>query len=298
MPADPSRATLRAAAAAAALAYFIWGVVPLYFKWLAVVPAAEIIAHRILWSVPFIGLLLLAARRLGVLAGYLRQPRLLAVLAASMALLTVNWLVFVWAVNADRVLETSLGYFINPLVSILIGFLLLGERLRFWQRVAVALAAVGVANQVWQIGALPWVSLVLAVTFALYGLLRKRAPVDALNGLLIETLIATPLAAGYLFWAAAQGPLAFGARGTGTDVLLALSGPVTAVPLMLFAFGARRLRLATMGFLQYIAPTLNFLMAVFVFREPLGCGQLLTFVLIWAGLAVYTADALRNGQRS
>lgn len=298
MPVEPSAAALRAAAASAALAYFIWGVVPLYFKWLAVVPAAEIIAHRILWSVPFIGLLLLAARRLGVLAAYLRQPRLLAVLASSMALLTVNWLVFVWAVNADRVLETSLGYFINPLVSILIGFLLLGERLRFWQRVAVALAAAGVANQVWQIGALPWVSLVLAATFALYGLLRKRAPVDALSGLLIETLIATPLAVAYLFWAAAQGPLAFGARGAGIDVLLALSGPVTAVPLMLFAFGARRLRLATLGFLQYIAPTLNFLLAVFVFHEPLGGGQLLTFVLIWVGLAVYSADALRSGQRS
>lgn len=295
MNAAPSRAEPGAAAASAILAFLIWGAVPLYFKQLAAVPATEIVAHRVLWSVPFILALLLATRRLAGLRLHAANPRLLGMLALSAALMIGNWLTFVWAVNADRVIEASLGYFINPLVSMCLGYLVLGERLRPVQVAAVALAVAGVANQVWQLGALPWVSLLLAFSFAFYGLLRKRLPVDAVSGLFIETLLAAPAALAYLAWAAAHGPLAFGRHGWGLDALLAAAGPVTAVPLMLFAAGARHLSLSALGFLQFIAPTLTFLLAVLVFREPLGSGQLITFMLIWSGLGLYTADALRAG---
>jgi chloramphenicol-sensitive protein RarD len=192
------------------------------------------------------------------------------------------------------VLETSLGYYINPLVSVFFAYAFLGERLRRLQVVALGLAALGVVNQVVALGALPWVSLVLAVSFAGYGLMRKRIPLDATSGLFYETLLGAPFAAAWLLWVAQQGGLSFGALGRETDALLAASGLVTAVPLVLFAAGARRLRLTTMGFLQYIAPTLTFLLAVFAFGEPFSARQGWTFVLSWAGLACYTLDLLRR----
>jgi chloramphenicol-sensitive protein RarD len=208
-----------------------------------------------------------------------------------------NWLVFVWAISAGRLIEASLGYFINPLVSVLLGRIFLGERLRPMQQAAVGLALAGVLWRVWQVGSLPWIALFLALTFGFYGLLRKRAPVDAISGLFVETLITAPIAVAWLLWLAAGDALQFGEDPL-VSALLPLAGVLTAVPLMLFAVGAQRLPLATVGFLQYVAPSLNFLLAVFVFREPFDLAQLVGFALIWAALAIYSADMLHASRRA
>lgn len=294
----PAAATLETRGALhASLAYMLWGAFPLYFKAVKHVPAAEIVVHRVVWSLAFVVLLLSVTRRFAGLAPLLRQPRMLGAMAVTTALVTGNWLIYVWSVNSNRVLETSLGYFINPLVSMLLGFLILGERLRPAQRVAVGLAALGVGNQVWQLGVAPWIPLGLAITFACYGLLRKRLEVDAATGLLVETLLATPVALAYLAWLWRNGQAAFAHIDRYTDFMLMLAGPVTAIPLMLFAAGARQLTLSTLGFLQYIVPTMTLLMAVFVFDEPFGTAQLATFGLIWAGLAIYSFDLWRKLRR-
>ena len=285
--------------AATLSAFIVWGLMPLYFRAVGSVPPFEIVAHRMLWSVLFLAGLLAFVPATGGLRGLgaiWRQPRLLATLALTALLTGSNWLVFVWSVDAGRVLEAALGYFINPLVSVLLGRLFLGERLRPLQRLAVAVAAAGVAWRVWELGSLPWIPLFLAGSFGLYGLLRKRAPVDAVRGLFVETLIVAPLAAAWLLWQAQRGALGFGADPL-IDALLPLAGVLTAIPLMLFAFGARRLPLATVGFLQYIAPSINLLVAVFVFGEPFDRAQLLSFGLIWTALAIYTVDLLRLAAR-
>jgi chloramphenicol-sensitive protein RarD len=268
--------------------------VPLYFSALRSVSPYEIIAHRVLWSMLFLALLLLLTRGFGEVRAVLRQPRMVAQLSLSSALVAGNWLTFVWAVNAGRLMETSLGYFITPQVNVLLGFVFLGERLRRPQWIAVMLAAAGVVNQVLLLGQLPWVALVLASTFGCYGLLRKQIQVGPVSGLLVETLVATPVAIGYLVYLTATGTLAFGQGRHGQDALLILLGVVTAVPLMLFAAGAQRLRLVTVGFLQYLAPTMTFLLAIFVFEEPLGLARAVTFLLIWAGIVVYAQDGWRQ----
>ncbi|THF61962.1 EamA family transporter RarD [Pseudothauera nasutitermitis] len=275
-------------------AFTIWGLAPLYFKAVASVPPMEVVAHRVIWSALFLAALLACWLGFGGLARLRAQPRLVGLLALTATLTGGNWLVFVWAISADRLLEASLGYFINPLVSVLLGRLFLGERLRPLQQLAVGLACAGVLWRIGQVGT-PWIALFLALTFGFYGLLRKRAPVDAATGLFVETLITAPLALGYLLWLGAAGTLSFG-HGAHTDWLLPIAGVLTAVPLMLFAVGAQRLPLSTVGFLQYLAPTLNFLIAVLVFREPFDAGQLIGFVLIWVALAVYSADMLRAGR--
>jgi chloramphenicol-sensitive protein RarD len=290
-PSAPSAA--RHGAIAAIAAYFIWGVAPLYFKAIHSVAAAEIIAHRVLWSAVLLAGVLLVLRQRAGIDLLRRQPRLILWLGLCTLLVTSNWLVYVWAVNAGRVLEASLGYFINPLVSVLLASLLLHERLRRAQWLAFGLAALGVVNQIVHVGALPWISLFLAVTFAIYGFLRKRLAIDAISGLFVETLLAAPLALLYLGHLAAAGQLAFLHQGNLTDLLLLSAGAVTSLPLVLFAYGARRLRLSTLGFLQYLAPSLMFLLGVTVFGEALDAGRLLTFVLIWMGLAVYSADVWR-----
>ncbi|HEY5762495.1 MAG TPA: EamA family transporter RarD [Rhodocyclaceae bacterium] len=292
-PTDATRDPHRGAYAAIA-AYLIWGLTPVYFKALAAVGAGEIIAHRVLWSVLLLAIVLLAARRRQGVEAIRRQPRLLLWLTLSAVLVTSNWLVYVWAVNAGRVLEASLGYYINPLVTVVLGALVIGERMSRWQRIAFALAALGVANQIVQVGALPWVALFLATTFALYGLLRKQLAIDPLTGLFVETLLLAPLALWYLAGLSASGELAFGQLGWRIDWLLVAAGLVTSLPLVLFAFGARRLRMATMGFLQYLAPTLMFGLGVLVYDEPFGAGRLTTFALIWAGLAIYSWEAWRR----
>jgi chloramphenicol-sensitive protein RarD len=292
--ADAARREARIGVACAASAYAIWGLVPLYFKAVAEVSAFEIIAHRVLWSLALLGVVLMLMRNRSGWDALRAAPALWGRVALATLFVTVNWLIFVWAVNAGRVLETSLGYYINPLVSILFAYLFLGERLRPLQMVALGCAALGVANQVVALGQLPWVSLALAVSFAAYGLMRKHIPLDATSGLFYETLIAAPVAAAYLAWTAMQGRMVFGTLGTGLDALIAFSGVVTALPLVMFAAGSRRLRLTTMGFLQYLAPTLSFALAVFAFGEPFTARHGWTFALIWSGLAFYTVDILRR----
>jgi len=284
---------------AALAAFCIWGLAPLYFRAIGTVPPFEIVAHRVLWSAILLAGLIALLPFTGGFArvrGVLVQPRLLGLLAFTALLTGSNWLVFIWAIDAGRLLEASLGYFINPLVSVALGALFLRERLRPLQAAAVAIACAGVGWRVWQLGSLPWIALFLAGTFGLYGLLRKRAPVEAASGLFIETLLVAPLALAWLVWVGQQGGLSFGS-GARTDWLLPLTGVITAVPLMLFAVGARRLPLATVGFLQYLAPSLNFLVAVLVFREPLDATQLVGFALIWFALAVYSFDLLRAARR-
>ena len=271
-------------------AYVIWGLFPVYFKLLESIPALEIITHRAIWSALFGAALLLVWKHPGWWRELLDNPRRLAVLGASGVLIASNWLVYVWAVNNGHMLEASLGYYINPLINVLLGLVVLRERLRPLQWVAVGLAALGVAQQVWQLGSLPWVSLVLALTFGFYGLIRKQAPVDALPGLVVETWMLLPLALGWLLLLA-DGPSAHLAFWTTPQALwLAAAGPITLVPLVCFNAAARHLPYATLGFLQYIAPTLVLLQAVLLFGEHLDCTRLVAFGCIWLALVVYSVD--------
>lgn len=274
-------------------AFFVWGVSPIFFKALSWVPAAEIVSHRVLWSV----LLLLAwigfQQGFGKLKAVFAQPRTLALLGLTTVLTASNWLIYVWAILAGHTVEASLGYFINPLLNVALGALVLRERLRPLQWAAVSLAALGVLSRIVMMGRLPWIALLLAGTFAAYGLLRKRAPVDSVNGLCVETLLALPVALIYLLWVG-LGEGLHGADKGWALLLLPAAGLLTTVPLALFTEGARRLPLSTLGLLQYMAPTLQFLCAVFVFREAFGPTQLASFALIWAGLALYSFDALRR----
>ena len=282
---------------AAALAYILWGLFPLYIKLVAHVPVLEIVLHRSLWALVFVLALLALRRQFGWLAPVLRQPRTLAIFGLSALLLGGNWLLYVWAVNNGRVLDASLGYFINPLVNVLLGFVVLHERPRPLQWAAVALAAGGVLWLAVGAGHVPWVSLLLAASFGFYGLLRKTAPLGAIEGLALETLLLGPLAAAGLLWLGASGQGHF-LQGDGrTDVLLLAAGPATAIPLLLFAYGARRVTLATLGLLQYLGPSIQFVLAVFLYHEPLGASRGVGFALIWAALALYSAESLRRMRR-
>ncbi|MCS3471667.1 chloramphenicol-sensitive protein RarD [Pseudomonas sp. JUb42] len=278
-------------------AYIIWGLFPIYFKLLASVPAVEIIVNRAIWSAISGSLLLLVWKHPGWWRELRDNPRRLAILAGSGTLIASNWLIYVWAVNNDRMVEASLGYFINPLVNVMLGMLLLRERLRPLQWLAVGLAVIGVAQQVWQVGSLPWVSLALALTFGFYGLIRKQAPVAALPGLVVETWILVPLALAWLLF----NPMAHSAQpefwSTSQALWLAAAGPITLVPLVSFNAAARHLPYTTLGFLQYIAPTLVLAQAVLLFNEHLAPATLVTFAFIWAGLAVYSVDAWFNLRR-
>lgn len=272
-------------------AYIIWGLFPLYFKAIQSVPALEIIVHRALWSALFGALLLLVWKHPGWLRELRDNPKRFGVLTASGMLIAGNWLVYVWAVNNGRMLEASLGYYINPLINVLLGMLILGERLRRLQWIAVLLAAIGVAQQIWQVGALPWVSLTLALTFGFYGLIRKQAPVAALPGLVVETWLLLPLAIGWLLLSpnAASTQAAF--WSTPEALWLVAAGPITLVPLVCFNAAARHLPYTTLGFLQYLAPTLVMLQAIFLFGEHFDPSKLVAFSFIWAGLAIYSVDA-------
>jgi chloramphenicol-sensitive protein RarD len=274
----------------AALAYFLWGLFPLYFRLLAEVAPLEVLAHRFIWSVAFLLLVLAGLRRWAWLGPALRSPRVLGLFALSATLLSVNWFVYIWAITEHRVLEASLGYFITPLANVLTGRLVLGERLRPAQWAAVALAALGVGWMTWQLGSLPWVALVLAASFASYGLARKTAPLGALEGLTIETLLLGPIGLAGLLWASQQGLAAFPLAGWDVKGLLIATGPVTAIPLLLFAAGARRIPLSVLGMLQYIGPTLQLMLGVWFFHEPFGGARVQGFVLIWCACAVFSAE--------
>lgn len=281
----------------AAAAYLLWGVFPIYFKALQHVAPLEILGHRIVWSLAVCAVLLLALRRLQWLADLRRQPRVLAWFVASSVLVAANWFVYIWAVNAGRVVDASLGYFINPLVNVLIGAAFLHERLRRAQWLAVAIAAAGVAWLTWQAGAVPWIGLVLALTFGLYGLLRKTAALGAIEGLSLETLLLTPVAAAYLLWLAHGGASGFVEADATTRLLLLAAGPVTAVPLLLFAAGARRIPFSTLGLLQYLGPSLQLLIGVWLYHEPFA-ERAPGYVLIWIALAIFSVEGLVQGWRS
>jgi chloramphenicol-sensitive protein RarD len=278
-------------------AYLAWGVSPIYFKALARVPPLEILAHRVIWSILLLAGLLAASRRLGPLRRVLADRRQIALLAGTATLLSVNWFIYIWAVNAGRLLEASLGYFVNPLVNVLLGVLFLGERLSVPQRWAVALASAGVGVLLLRLGTFPWVSLSLALSFGLYGLLRKRAAIGALEGLLVETAWLAPAALVFLLHLGASGNGAFGS-GPSTTALLVAAGAVTGIPLLWFNHGVARLRLSTIGLVQYLAPTTQFLLAVLAYREPFGSAHAAAFGFIWASLAVYSADALARSRRA
>lgn len=283
----------------ATLAFGIWGLFPLYFQFIAQVPPLEVVLHRSTWSLLLMLGVLAWQGRWAWLGETLRQPRRVALFAVSALLLAGNWLVYVMAVQTGRVAEASLGYFITPLVNVLLGVLVLRERLRVLQWVAVALAACAVLWLTWQAGRLPWIALTLACSFGLYGLMRKTAPLGALEGLVLENLLLAPLVLPALVWwtLTRDGVLAVGPPSQVGWLLL--SGPLTAAPLLFFAGGARRLKLATLGLVQYLAPTLQLLLAVAVFHEPFSPQRLFGFALIWSALALVSADALgwRPGRR-
>ncbi|MHC5057834.1 MAG: EamA family transporter RarD [Planctomycetota bacterium] len=296
---SPTRTTERSAltgVASAAGAFAIWGVLPVYWKALGAASAYEITAHRIVWALVTAAVLLTWTRRWGELTREIARPAGLAWTVVRSALLAGNWLVFVWGVNHGRVLECSLGYFINPLVSVLLGRVVLGERLRVAQIAAIALAAAGVVVLVLRATTVPWIALLLAGTFASYGLLRKTSRAESLPGLVGETAIAFVPAVGYLAWLEGSAGCAFIHAGARTTALLAGTGIVTALPLLMFAYGARRIDLTTVGFLQYLGPSVMFVLGVFAYGEQVK-GRLLTFALIWAGLAVFSWDGIAAQRR-
>jgi chloramphenicol-sensitive protein RarD len=275
------------------LAYGLWGIVPAYWKLLAGIDAVELIAHRAVWGLLAFVAIVLAAGQWTALRTAMRDRRTIAVMALSSALLAINWGVFVAATLHGYLLEASLGYFINPLVSIALGTLVLRERLRRLQWIAIVLATIGVAVMTWRTGRVPWVSLVLALTFGLYGLVRKTARVDAIVGSAIETFVLAPIGVVYL---AAIGGGVIVHASLDTALLIAACGFVTAVPLVLFTSAARRLPLSTVGFLQYLAPSGQFLLAVLAYGEPLAHARLVAFAWIWAGLVVFSIDLVRAGR--
>jgi chloramphenicol-sensitive protein RarD len=272
----------------ALFAYLLWGLLPFYMKAVQHLPLMEVIAHRIIWSVPIAGAVLIWLGSTADFKVSLRSPRMLGMAALTATLITVNWSIYVWAITVDRTVETALGYYINPLVNVVVGALLLGERLGRLQIVAVLLASVAVTILTVEQGTLPWVSLALAFSFAAYGFFRKTLPIGPSQGFLLEVLLLSVLAIGYVIWLQVNGESHFLTGSTHDTLLLIGCGPATAVPLLLFAFGAKLLRLSTIGIMQYIAPTMVFLIAVFVFHEPFGTAQALAFGLIWAALALYT----------
>ena len=278
-------------------AFIIWGLFPLYLKPLQAVGTLEVIAHRVAWSCVFIFILMLVRRELGQVRAVLTNPTLLWRLCVSAGLITINWVVYVFAVANGHVVETSLGYFINPLLNVLLGLLFLRERLNPAQWIAVGLATVAVLYMSVISGNPPWISLTLAGAFGLYGFVRKVIPVEALPGLAVETFLLLPVAAGYLIWLEVTGVGALGHSGGTIDALLVGSGPLTAVPLFLFAYGARLIPYSTMGVIQYLAPTLQLVLGLAVFGESLEHSRAVGLTLIWAGLAIYTIEGMWRTRR-
>nr|WP_184036797.1 EamA family transporter RarD [Chitinivorax tropicus] len=278
-------------------AYFCWGLFPLYWKPLQHVPALEILAHRVAWSLLLLAGVLTIRRHWSWLDGAVRTPRVLGGFLASSVLLSVNWFIYIWAVNAGHVVESSLGYFINPLISVLLGSLVLHERLRTAQLLAVSIAALGVIWLTVSLGKLPWIALALAVSFGMYGLLRKVASLGSLEGLSLETMLIGGPAVGFLLWSEWQGSGHFAHVDAFTNAMLLGSGVVTAIPLLLFGAGARQLTLTTLGLMQYIAPTLQFLIGVFVYHEPFNQDKLVGFGLIWLALLLFSGEGLWRSRK-
>lgn len=282
----------------ACAAYFIWGLLPLYLKALKHVPALEILMHRMVWSLVFLAVVLALKKHWTWIKPALADRKVIMRFVASAGVLSINWFIYIWAVNAGRVVDASLGYFINPLVNVMFGYFLLHERLRPAQWAAISVAAAGVLWLTVQAGQLPWIGLLLAASFGTYGLLRKTASLGALEGLSLETLLLTPFALAWLGWLVGHGQSGFVNGDAHTHWLLIAAGPITAIPLLLFAAGARRVPLSTMGFLQYITPSILALMGVFLYGEPFAGPRAVGFVFIWVALALYTAEGLWAGRRA
>jgi len=288
---------MRSGFPAALAAYGLWGLLPIFFKLLHHVGPFELVAQRVIWSLVLILILLAARRALGPLWAALSTPRLLLPLTASSLFIAINWTTYIWAVNDDHVIAASLGYFLNPLVNVALGVLVLKERLRRGQMLAIGVAAVGVAIMAAAALTTLWISIMLALSFAFYGLVRKLTPVAPMAGLGAETLILTPVALAYLGWLSGHGGLAFG-QDSFTTVMLVVSGAMTTVPLVLFAVAAHRLPMATLGLLQFVAPLLQFLCGVLLFGETLSHGQMVSFALIWLGLILFASDSMAAARRN
>ncbi|CDH31508.1 EamA family transporter RarD [Xenorhabdus bovienii] len=278
-------------------AYLIWGLAPIYFKTIQQVPPDEIVSHRVIWSVFFMVLLLTLTRHWRKVWAVARQPKKLLLLGITAFTIASNWLVYIWAVNNGHLLEASLGYFINPLVNVLFGMIFLGERFRRMQWVAVGLAFTGVLIQLWQFGSIPVVGLYLAMTFAVYGLIRKKLGVDAQTGMMIETVWVFPVAMVYLLCFTSSPTSNMLDNTLSLNMLLIAAGIITTVPLLFFTAAAAHLRLSTLGFFQYLGPTLMFLLATLVYGEQIGPERLITFGFIWAALILFTLDALYTQHR-
>jgi len=275
-------------------AYIVWGVQPIFMKMVAHIPAAEVVAHRILWAVPIAGVVLLLLGRTADLKAAFRSPRTLLMAAITASLITANWAIYTWAIAANRAVETALGYYINPLVSVLMGAVLLGEKFTVPQMLSLGLATVAVVVLTVETGGLPWVSLSLALSFAIYGYLRKTLPIGPSQGFFLEVLILCLPCLAYIVWLQMRGGGHFLPSAPNDMLLLLICGPVTATPLLLYAFGAKLLRLSTLGLMQYIAPSIVLLIAVFVFKEPFDGTRAMAFGLIWLALVIYTWSMLRN----
>ncbi len=278
-------------------AYLLWGVFPIYWKWLHTVPAQQILAHRMVWSLIFVAGLMVLQHDRDWLRQVLRQRKTLLVYILAAILLSGNWFIYIWAVNAGYIVETSLGYFINPLVSVLMGVILLKEKLRQRQAVAVILAGVGVVYLTFNYGRLPWIALALAFSFATYGLLKKTAPLSATRSFTLETMVMFLPALAFLVVQEVHGTGTFGHQGWLVTLLLVLAGPVTSIPLILFGVAARRIPLSMIGFLQYLAPTLQFLIGVFIYHEDFPPSRILGFSLIWLALLIYSLDSVLNSRK-
>jgi chloramphenicol-sensitive protein RarD len=272
--------------------FLLWGLFPLYFKLLQDVGPFDIVLQRVFWSLIFLVIVLTWRRQWDWLADVVRKPRVLLGFLSSALLLTGNWTMYVWAVNSDRIIDASLGYFMSPLLSVLFGYLILKEKLRPLQWLAVVLALAAVLWLTWANGRLPWIGLIIAATFASYGLLRKTGRLEALPGLALETMLLSPLVMGVLVVMALQGHNAFVQAGLASQALLVLSGPVTAIPLLMFAAAARRIPLSLLGLLQYITPTMQLLTGIFIYDEPFSGTRMTGFMVIWAALAVYSLEGL------
>ncbi|UAB70414.1 EamA family transporter RarD [Vibrio sp. SCSIO 43132] len=279
-------------------AYTMWGIAPIYFKALEQVPALEILSHRVIWSFVFLAILLQAGRHWHSVVSVFKRPKTFGLLAVTGLLVGINWLIFIWAVNADHMLDASLGYYINPLLNVLLGMMFLGERLRKLQWLAVFLAAIGVLVQLVVFGSVPIVAIALAFSFGFYGLLRKKINMDAQTGLFIETLVMLPAAAIYVFFIASSATSDMSNNSLSLNLLLFAAGIVTTLPLLCFTGAATRIKLSTLGFFQYIGPSLMFLLAVLVYGEAFTLDKAVTFGFIWGALLVFSIDGIRNSKKS
>ncbi len=281
----------------AASAFFLWGVLPVYWKLLDSVPSSEILLHRVVWALVFVAVLLTWQRRWSWLRPALANRRIMFTFIATAMLIAINWFTYNWAINAGYIIDTSLGYFITPLFSVFLGVMLLGERPLFWQQVALVFAGLGVLYLTIMYGAFPWIALTLTITFGLYGLLRKLASLSALEGLTLETMLLSIPAVVAIVYLENKGVGAMGQAPLSTSALLILSGVITAVPLLLFAHGARRITLMNLGLLQYIAPTCQFIIGVAIYGEQISVDRLIGFGLVWIGLIIFTWESIIRSRR-